>query len=100
MIRRIHQIGVTEKSLRYWNQTTECSPEHPHFHTACCLDMSEEVARIALSLYLSESCVARYLKSGRSCLTAESLLAGENTSRHYILAITIVKWKAKAGIAE
>jgi hypothetical protein len=33
-------------------------------------------------------------------LTAESLVVGKNALCHYILAITVAKWKAKAGIAE
>jgi len=38
--------------------------------------------------------------SGRSCLTAESLMNGENTMCLYILSITFAKRKAKVGIAE
>jgi hypothetical protein len=36
----------------------------------------------------------------QNCTTAESQFAGKNALCHYILAITVVKQKAKPGIAE
>ena len=48
-------------------------------------------------MYFSFNHASPDIRSGRSRLTAESLLNGENPPGHYSLAMTAARWKAKAG---
>jgi hypothetical protein len=80
--------------LLYCPHTAECTPQHTH--TVRCLDTSEEVARITLSLYLPLITRCHICKVKPESPDSRVAADWQNAPRHYIVA----KQKAKAGIED